>query len=203
MDGKNEIDSLKEQMHQVPFGMSQFQIEHMAGEHDETPARRRRHLLLQIDSKLKAIEEARFSRDRKQIDIDELEFKLGCYTYSKFEHRRFEIDMKEAKLSLDNQIKLIEDAMLEVAKLKQLVDAIPEVSREEFETQELGYWQKRLLKTANHEVKLLGTVKVDTAQALERVGVAVEKDQIGRIAFHGVIPEIGRASCRERVSIDV
>ena len=164
----------------VPFGNSIFQIQHFT-DGKETPQRRYRYCLLQLDQKLRALKECKFRRKRLEIDIEEIVEKLT--TSISYETKRLQVDLEEKKYYLEIEAKLIEDCLIEVAVYKKILSGLPEYSREEFEASEPEYWGKRLLNDAQREVTSMGYVTVQTIQSLENIGIKVGRNEKGQIAY--------------------
>lgn len=168
-------------MRNVPFGNSIFQNQHFtAGQ--ETPERRYRHCLLQINQKLNALQECEFRRKRIDINIKEIKYKLDS-DLSSFERERIEIDLEEKQFQLENEIKLIEDAVIELATYEKESAILPDFTREEFEKAEFGYWKKRLLLQAKQEITSIGVISLGTIESLNKIGIVVGKNQDGQIAY--------------------
>lgn len=167
-------------MSNVPFGNSIFQIQNFtAGK--ETPQRRRRHCFLQLNQKLNVLKECEFRRRRYEIDIAEVQEKLKAA--EGFEKQRLGIDLEEKQYWLGVEIKLIEDCMIEIAAYRQLLESLPEFTREEFEQAEQAYWEKRLLGDAKREMLSMGTVRPETIQSLEDIGMTIGKNDKGQITY--------------------
>ena len=180
---KEEIDDLKLEMKNVPFGNSVFQNQNFtAGQ--EISERRYRHLLLQVNQKLNALKECEFRRKRLEIDIKELDDKFK--TAGQFEKERFDIDIEEKTYCLENEIKLIEDCLIEIEIFKRELDTLPKFTREQFEIAEYGYWKQRLLGDAQREVISMGTVGVGTIASLENIGIKVGRNEQGQVAYEEV-----------------
>lgn len=167
-------------IYNVPFGNSVYQIQNFtAGK--ETPERRYRNCLLQIDQKQRALKECEFRRKRLDIDIAEIKEKmLGA---EKFEKQRLEIDLEEKQFGLDYEIKLIEDCIIEIAAYKAILKDLPEFTREDFEQAEQEYWEKRLLNDARREVTSTGTVSPQTIESLENIGFNIGRNKEGQIIY--------------------
>ena len=88
----------KDQFKNVPFGNSIFQITTF-GHGQETTERQYRNCLLQLDKKLKALQECKFRRFRLEIDIEELRDKL-IEEKNIYEKRRIEINIEEKRNSI-------------------------------------------------------------------------------------------------------
>lgn len=164
----------------VPFGNSVYQIQNFtAGK--ETPQRRYRHCLLQLHQKLTVLKECEFRRKRYDIDIEEIKDKL--FGTKNFEKRRLEIDLEEKQFHLDLELKLIEDCMVEIAAYKQILETLPEYTREEFERAEQKYWEKRLLADAKREFISSGSITIQTIESLENIGLVIGKNKSGQITY--------------------
>jgi hypothetical protein len=170
MTDKTLRQQLREEMKQIGFNQSQFQIQYLAADKG-SPARLYRWALIQIDEKLNALENASFCRRRVDIDIQEIQEKLKELKPNSFEAQRLMIDLEEKELALEKEIKLIEDAAIELSHYVAIKNSVPAVNRDEFEKQELGYWQQRLIDDARLQITTQGRMNHDIAKALEQVGV--------------------------------
>jgi len=170
------IDELREKMKNVPFGNSVFQNTYFtAGK--ETPERRYRHCILQISGILSSLEECKFRRRRLEIDIEEINEKLKSDTINKFDKMRLEVDLEEKQLGLENELKLIDDTMIEFVTYEKELSSIPDFTREEFENSELKYWKTRLIDDFRREFVSTGSVSSATIQSLEDVGIFILRDK--------------------------
>lgn len=174
------MDMYKKQMENVPFGNSVFQNLHFGGG-QESPARLYRNALLQLNQKLNVLQECKFRRERSEIDIEEIEHKLK--TSEGFDRRRLEIDLREKRFQLDNELKLIDDIFVEVNTFKYILGTLPEFTREEFEAEEREYWKERLTSDARREIISGGHVGKGTVHSLEQIGIEVGRNADGQFAF--------------------
>jgi len=183
---------IKEKVRQVPFGNSVFQIQHFIAD-QETPERKYRNVLLQWDSKMKAMKECQFRRKRKEIDIAEIEYKLEKGQLSEFDRKRLEIDLEEAEYGLEEEIKLIEDCIIEIKTYEDIISNLPEFTRAEFEKSERQYWKMRLIGDAEREIASTGVIGIGTLASLEKIGCPMGrrliKDESGKEATRWVILE--------------
>jgi hypothetical protein len=170
--------NIDEKMKQVPFGNSIFQIQNFIANQD-TPERSYRHILLQLDAKMKAMKECSFRRRRKEIEIAEINEKLK--TAEGFEKNKLLVDLDEAEYWQEHEEKLIEDCAVEIAAYEKILSTLPEYTREEFEKGERKYWTKRLLNQSNKEILTHGTMETGTALALEQLGLIVGKNKQGQL----------------------
>lgn len=171
---------LQKMMRNVPFGMSVFQIEHF-NRGQETPERLYRNCLLQLSQKIRVLKECEYRRKRYEIDLDEINDKLK--QASGFEKRRLEIDRDEKIFNLDEEIKLIEDCYIECRTYEDILNQLPEFSREQFEEAEGEYWEKKLLNDMRLEVLSTGHVDKGTTEALEKLDITVGRNENGQIAY--------------------
>lgn len=176
----DNLEEIKTQFKNVPFGESVFQINKF-NRGQETPERLYRNCLLQLDKKIRALYECKFRRRRIEVDIAELKSKL--HKANSFDKQRHEIDIEEKEYQLDNEIKLIEDAFIEVETYKQILKTLPVFTREEFEKGEGEYWKRRLLGDMKNEVFSIGHVNQDTIKSLGQIGIVVGRNEKGQIAY--------------------
>lgn len=188
-----DINELRKKMKSVPFGNSVFQNTNFtAGK--ETPERRYRHCLLQINEKLNSLKECEFNRKRTEVDIEELQEKLSSESITKYERKRFEIDLEEKEFRLENEIKLIEDALIELKTYEKELESLPEITREEFENSELRYWKLRLVEDAMRETISTGTISTGTIQSLSDIGIGVRRSLEKGLEIVGELEAEHRAS---------
>ena len=172
-----DFKSIKDKMNNVPFGMSQFQIQNFVA-NQETPERIYRNVLLQLDIKIKAMQECSFRRQRRELDIEEIKEKQK--TAIGVTAKRLDIDLEEAEYYLDNELKLIEDCAIEIATYEKILSALPEFTREQFEQSEPIYWKERLMLDAQHEIRANGIVSVGTIKSLHQMGIEIGKNAEGQ-----------------------
>jgi hypothetical protein len=158
----------EEKMREVPFGHSMYQIQRFIA-NNETPERTYRNVLLQIDQKQKALKACSFRRRRLEIDLQEIEEKLPNAVG--YDYDRLMVDLEEKEYNLNQEIKLIEDAIIEIKIYEDVLSKLPEFTREEFEGGEKKYWQQRLLGDARREIQANGTVGPGTLDSLEKIGL--------------------------------
>jgi len=170
--------NIKDKMNQIPFGSSIFQIVNFTA-NQESDERSYRHILLQLDSKNKAMKECYFRRKRIEIDLKEIEEKLLKATG--FEKERLEIDQEEKEFSLNEEIKLIEDCIVEIKAYEYLLSKMPEFTREDFENSEYNYWEKRLINQANMEINTSGNISLGVMESLRKIGCNLKRDENGSI----------------------
>ena len=177
---------IEERMKEVPFGSSAFQIQHFIAE-QKTPERQYQKVLLQLDSKMRAMKDCEFRRRKKEIEIDEIKYKLSNLDANdreqSFKIRKLEIDLEKADYLLEHEIKLIEDCMIEIKIYEKIIEQLPRYTREDFEKAEELYWTQRLIGDAERERLANGHVSVGTITALEQIGVVMNRDTHGHIIW--------------------
>jgi len=179
-----DIKDIKKQFRNVPFGNSQFQINNFIG-NDITPERTYRNVMLQLNQKLNALQECSFRRRRKELDIKNIKDKLK----SDPENPRLLIDLEENTYHLENEIKLIEDAEIEIQTYLKILDSLPEITREQFENSEKTYWQCRLIRDAQREIQSMGRIDRGTLQALEQIGLKAAALPDGKMNIFGALDD--------------
>lgn len=168
-------------MYNVPFGNSVFQIRNFTNG-GETPHRRYRHCLLQLNQKHRAMKECEFRRRRLDIDIAEINERIE--TAEGFEKQRLEIDLEEKQYYLTAEIKLIADCAIEIAAYEQILKTLPQFTREEFEQNEQKYWEKRLLENARREMIATNSITTQTIESLEQIGFIIGRNEKGQITYN-------------------
>jgi hypothetical protein len=144
-DNVNDIlTELNEAFYDIPFENSKFQTDNFVIAGSITPARAYRSIGLRMMSKIEALREAKYSRKRMEIDIEELQEKIANPETNKFERRRAELDIEQKLESLPYADKLINDAVVELNYLYEHFKALPKYSREEFESEESIHFEQRL-----------------------------------------------------------
>jgi hypothetical protein len=97
-----------------------------------------------MHSKLRALQEARISKMRQDVDLDEIEYNLANGKLNQFERRR-ELIKKEELLSHTNWTnKLINDAICELNILYNHFNKLPKFTREQFEAGEQIHFEQKL-----------------------------------------------------------
>lgn len=175
------FNDLKEKMRDVPFGNSKFQILHFIAQ-EETPERVYRNCLLQLNQKIKSLKECSFRRRRREIEVKEIKSKIN--TVSGLEKERLQVDLDEAQFYLDEEVKLIEDCMIEIKTYEKIIESLPSYSREDFEKSERVYWERKLLSDAVQDLKLRGTIDKGILKSLEKLGISIKRSN-GKIVFYG------------------
>ena len=183
MDYTEKMKDIQNKMGNVPFGNSQFQIAHFVA-NQETPERAYRTILLQLDTKYKAMMESSFRRREIEIDIEDYTLQ-HISAMTDIERARLDVKLERARYNLDAEIKLIEDCAIEIKTYEALLEKLPEFTHEEFERAELAYWEQKLLSDAGREILTTGTISSGVQHALAQIGHPVVRGAEGQLMYLG------------------
>lgn len=145
---QDNVDTVLQEIHEafwdIPFENSDFQTVNFVYASQITPERAYRALGLRINSKLQALNEAKYGRMKEDIDIEELEAKIANPDTSSWDRRRAEIDIQQKREGRRFTDKLINDALHELNVLYGLYKNLPKYNRVEFENGEKQHFAERL-----------------------------------------------------------
>jgi len=179
------FEDLQQSMRAVPFGNSAFQNEHLA-DPNLTPHRRLRFVLLQLSQRVNTLQGCAFRRRRLALDLEEAQA-AAARAEPGLARQRIELDIEEKTWALKQEVKLINDALIECetfyAIFANLKAQLPELTRASFERAELPYWRERLSGDARRELLAVGTVSAGTLEALEQCGLRAQRDAAGALAI--------------------
>lgn len=164
------LKELKQSMDEIPFGESKFQIEKLIVSH-QSDERNLRQVLLQINARLNALNEAKFKRRRLEIDLKEKISKIELS--NGFDKERLKIDIEEIEYKLNNEEKFIKDALIELNYYYEIFKKLPKVTRDQFESSEKEYWINRLMADAKSEFLSTTRISVGTIQSLNKIGANI------------------------------
>jgi len=133
---------LRRRFFDIPFGNSAFQNIKFVMEAQYTPERGYRAIGLRLHDRINALNEARFNLRRREVDIAELQDRIK--SEDGYSQQRAQIDLEEKEVQLPYLMKLVNDAIIEVATLWAEVQKFPEFTREQFEAAEQGHFEVRL-----------------------------------------------------------
>lgn len=140
------IQEFQDAFYDIPFGNSKFQIENFVVNSQHTPARMYRAVGLSSSAKIRALREALYSRKKEEIDIEELEEKIADPLTSKFDKRRFQLDIEQKMENREYTKKLVNDALHELSQYYRIFKSLPKLTRPEFEQEEKKHFKIRLNK---------------------------------------------------------
>jgi len=154
------LKELEDAYFDIPFENSDFQNKVFGMSINQTSARAYRAIGLRMFSRLAAIEELKHSRALEDIDIEEMEENFE--SQGKYEQRRTTVEIAK-KLSTRNYTdKLLNDALHELNFMYTEFKKFPTFTREEFEAQELNYFDKKFTRT----LECRGNATLESAQTL-------------------------------------
>lgn len=173
-----ELKEIEQGFASVPFGQSVFQNLNLADD-AATPARKLRYCLLQLQAKITALKKAEFDGRRLELDLAAARRRLRFLIFVPFawiSRRRIEIDIEEKEWARARGVKLVEDALIEARTFYESFKALPRITREDFENEELEHWRTKFMRAAELEVQAHGFISPAAMDALLKVGIAAVKD---------------------------
>ena len=178
-----QIESLREDIDAIQQPRSDFQLEHfVVGSHD-MPGRQRAQAVLELQAKLFSIKRSQLKDERLVIEIEDLRAKSDDKT-------------KEGKLaSLEAEEKNINRIELELARkgtirearvLLSILERLPKYTREELQSEEAEYWNRRLSRQSLEDIAASGRVSPGNldaiVQAHRKIGETQPFDELIRNA---------------------
>ena len=144
------INQINEAFWDIPFENSMFQTENFVIAASITPERAYRSIGLRLQSRLKALQEAKFGALKEAIDIEELEAKIANPDTNDFDRRRAQIDIDQKLSNQPFTAKLINDAVVECNVLYDHFKKLPKFTRAEFEAGEEQHFTARLTRAVQN-----------------------------------------------------
>ena len=138
------ITEIQTAFYDIPFENSDFQNANFVLAAQITPARAYRAIGLRMSSKLRAIQELKFSRQIEDIDIEELREKIANPDTSSFDRRRAEIEINKKLSSTEYTDKLLNDAIHDLNYMYAEFKKYPRYTREQFEAEESQHFTESL-----------------------------------------------------------
>jgi len=177
---RKDLDAFKPQMDVITRAKTTFEIRNFIIGMHESPSKQWHQLLIQMDEKFRALQEAEASKQLLQVDIDELEYKNKHQT-SGFDQRRHIIQIQQKK----NQLERLEIGMQ--GALKELADYLfiansefkefAGKSEEELSSEgDLDYWRKRLSRQIQVDVLTFGRIQAGNLNCLLQLAPDLQKD---------------------------
>ncbi len=143
---KTLLSEIQDSFLSIPFGNSDFQIANFIVNGAQTPHRAFRAVCLSLRDKILTLNEAYYNQLKFQVDLDELQEKIGDPATEKYARRRMEIDYEQKISQQRDNEKLILDAIHEVEFLYSYWQRLPHPTRAEFEAAEEDYFKISLTK---------------------------------------------------------
>ena len=142
------IEEIESAFYEIPFENSKFQTESFVIAAQITPERAYRSIGLRMHSKLQALNEAKYSRELEEIQLEEIEDRIANGNLSTFDIRR-EVIKRDRILSGRNWTnKLINDAISELNLLYKHFKSLPKFTRDQFESAERIHFEQKLNRAA-------------------------------------------------------
>ena len=171
------MEDFLEEIENVPFDSSMFQFANFTPA-TQSPARRYRQALMELSKVLNALHDAKISKDKFELDIEEIEYKMSqlneANVEENFKIRRLQIELNEKNYNMKGIVNLINDAVYKAEFWYKQKEDLPKVTRAQFESSEREYWKSRLAQDADDEVREGGRPKKGTIQALRQIGISTE-----------------------------
>lgn len=154
----------------IPFENSEFQTRAFVIASQITPARAYRAIGLQMMSKIQAVKNALFEKQKRAIDVEELEYKINLDATSDFDKRRHRLEIARIRESEAWSQKLLNDALHDLDVLYAEFKKFPAITRAQFEKEEAIHFEHRLnrqlqqngaqesLTNMKHDIPALGAM---------------------------------------------
>lgn len=146
---KDVVSNIESAFFDIPFENSDFQNLHFVLGSQVTVERAYRALGLKMYSKIQALRDSKYALLREDIDIEELREKVKNPNTSYFDVKRANLDINQKLENRAYTYKLINDALHELDILYEVFQAMPKISREDFENAEKDHFQIKLERQAN------------------------------------------------------
>ena len=143
---QNVLAEIQEAFYDIPFENSQFQTEAFVISAQVTPERAYRSIGLRMHDRIQAVLEARHTRAKEDIDLEELRMKAEDPTTTTFDRRRAELDIAYKLASRPYADKLMNDALVELNVLYSHFQKLPRYTREQFELGESAHFEIKLAR---------------------------------------------------------
>lgn len=179
------LKELEDAFYDIPFENSAFQTRAFVIAAQRTPARAYRAIGLQMISKIQSVKASLFTRQRRQIDVEEKRAKIEDPNTNSFERRRLEIDIAEIQDGENHYNKLLNDAIQDLNVLYAEFKKFPNFTREQFEAEEAFHFDARLKRQLQGEGahESLLNMHEDVKLLEQRVQLAIAhfaQEQIGK-----------------------
>lgn len=146
----NVLEELEAAFFDIPFENSDFQNKMFVVADQLTPGRAYRAIGLRMFSKIRAVKEYMFGVEEQQIEMDEIDHKLGSSAIDEFEKRRLELQKRKIIDAKSWSTKLLNDALREMNCLYGEFTKLPKFTREQFEMEEQKHFEQSLTKQLNY-----------------------------------------------------
>lgn len=154
------IESLRKDIEAIQQPRSDFAIKHfVVGQHD-TPGRQRAQAVLELQIKMFNIRRAQLEEKRMNI-LRERHLQSGD-ELDKIEAEKIDLDLAELRLSRMGAIR-------EATALLAILDQLPPYSYEQYQAEEVEYWNRRLSRQALQDLRSMGTIGAGNLEAINQM----------------------------------
>jgi hypothetical protein len=176
------LAELETAFYDIPFENSDFQNKAFVLAGQYTPARAYRALGLKLSTKLRAINELKFSRQREEVDLAEKRAIINSFWKTKYDKRRAQIDIDQTLSNVNYTNKLLNDAIHELNVLYAEFKKFPRYTREQFEAEEHKHFETRLNTQIEASIKYGGAA--GSVESLHHMGLSNTFDNILETVKH-------------------
>lgn len=147
---------------ELPLGNSDVQNLFLIQEDQYSLGRKARTYFVNLWSKIQIFEENYYKVKKSLIEIEKLEYEINK-TEDVFDKRIKEIELEEKKNNLKYIYKLFLDCYREIEVLTYALENLPDVSRDEYEMQEIEHFKEKLVRslTSTAQERSLKTIGLE------------------------------------------
>lgn len=138
------LTKLEDAYFDIPFENSDFQNKAFVVAAQQTPARAYRALGLKLFSKINAVREYMYAREKTEIDLEEKEAAIADERTNPFDRRRLELEIKHIRSGQRYSEKLLNDALFELNSLYAVFAEMHPYTRVQFEAEERAHFEAKL-----------------------------------------------------------
>ena len=160
---QNVIQELQQAFWDIPFSNSAYQNTTFVLAEQLTPGRAYRALGLKIVTILQALQEATFTKQLAEVDIEELEETLKT-SHNIYEKKRARIKISQKRESMSWTDKLMNDSLVELTNLYGEFKKFPAYTRASFESEEEEHFKRKLSFALQGGEGAAGSLALVTAQ---------------------------------------
>jgi hypothetical protein len=158
---------------EIPFGNSAYQTLNIVMK-KEGPERAYRQALIEMRERYITLKKAQFTMQKNELKKEELE--TAIQNSKGNDRRRHEIDLADLMLDIRMSETLIKDAIIELRIYQKCYEELKKklggnITRDQFEESEKGYWHRRAIKQAERDMIATGTIGLGNVELLEQAGI--------------------------------
>jgi hypothetical protein len=144
-------EDVMEQSLEIPFGNSIFQSTEILLNKEITNGRKLRALLLNLNSKIRTLEELSISieiyeveKEKKEIDIER--YKNTGYIMDTLEAKKIELEIQKDNINKEYLKKQVQDTAIEIQAMYKALKQLDRMTRQEFEEEEQQHFKLSIIK---------------------------------------------------------